>query len=218
MTYQVFRLAHLSKGIQAVKGLVDQAVKVSTEASLVWAGVCIVLPLMTNIHAASVANRDGFLYVTQRLGFYLILEKRLQPKKDPETKRADGDELQSKLYENLVALYEKLLEFQIQSVIRLYRPSYAKDLFLLEDWSSKKEVILKLEDTFNRDLRQIMAVVDQGTLRQIEEILSQSNRFLTDLLPIAEKGLEVQEQHRDIAKEMLDKMPDQGFDEMRQCH
>lgn len=56
------------------KDLIDEAVKASPEASMAWAGVCIILPLLTNPSTADEANRDGFTYVTTRMHYYVALE------------------------------------------------------------------------------------------------------------------------------------------------
>lgn len=48
------------------KDWIGDAVKASPEASIVWAGVCIILPLLTNPQAADESNRGGFTYVTTR--------------------------------------------------------------------------------------------------------------------------------------------------------
>ncbi|KAH9231986.1 hypothetical protein K456DRAFT_405531 [Colletotrichum gloeosporioides 23] len=45
--------------VQTMKGIVGEAVKASSEASLVWAGICVLLPVFTNPSAAEEANRDG---------------------------------------------------------------------------------------------------------------------------------------------------------------
>lgn len=73
---QISQAAHF---IKTVKGLVDEAVKVSPEASLAWAGVCVLLSVFTNQSAAEEANRDGLTYVTSRIRFYVELEHLLWP-------------------------------------------------------------------------------------------------------------------------------------------
>ena len=73
------RRRKFAKCAQSVKEFVDAAVKASPEASLVWPGVCVALPLLTNPQAASEANKSGFHYVTSRLAYYLKLEHLLWP-------------------------------------------------------------------------------------------------------------------------------------------
>jgi hypothetical protein len=56
------------------KDWIGEAVKVSPEASIAWAGISVVLPLLTNSNTADEANRDGFTYVTTRMRYYTALE------------------------------------------------------------------------------------------------------------------------------------------------
>ena len=56
--------------------------KASPEASLVWAGVCAVLPLLTNAILAKEANETGFTYVTSRMRYYVAIESLLLPEKE----------------------------------------------------------------------------------------------------------------------------------------
>ncbi|KAI8218468.1 hypothetical protein K4K55_012793, partial [Colletotrichum sp. SAR 10_96] len=49
--------------VQALKGLINEVVKASPEASLVWAGMCVLLPVFTNPSAAEEANRSGLSHI-----------------------------------------------------------------------------------------------------------------------------------------------------------
>ncbi|KAK2024536.1 hypothetical protein LX32DRAFT_97371 [Colletotrichum zoysiae] len=60
-----------------MKNLVSEAVKVSLEASLAWAGVCVLLPVLINLSAAEEVNCDGLLYVTFCIRYYIELERLL---------------------------------------------------------------------------------------------------------------------------------------------
>ncbi|RYP68954.1 hypothetical protein DL771_006376 [Monosporascus sp. 5C6A] len=73
------QVAHAAQFIQAMKGLVNEAVRASPEASVAWAGVCVLLPVLTNPSAAEEANRDGLSYVTSRICYYVELERLLWP-------------------------------------------------------------------------------------------------------------------------------------------
>jgi len=61
------QIAEAAELVQWVKDFVGEAVKVSPEASLAWASVCLILPLLTISSAVEQANRDGFTYVTARM-------------------------------------------------------------------------------------------------------------------------------------------------------
>jgi hypothetical protein len=68
------QIAQAAKMILWAKNLIGEAVKACPEASIAWAGVCIILPLLTNPSTADEANRDGFTYVTTRMRYYAALE------------------------------------------------------------------------------------------------------------------------------------------------
>ena len=71
LTEQISQAAEL---VLWAKDWIGEAVKASPEASIAWAGVSLILPLLTNPVTAEEANRDGFAYVTTRMRYYAALE------------------------------------------------------------------------------------------------------------------------------------------------
>ncbi|CAI4214576.1 unnamed protein product [Parascedosporium putredinis] len=55
-----------------IKALVDKAVKGSPAASIVWAGVCLLTPILKDPLDESVANRDGTAYVVPRVEWSIV--------------------------------------------------------------------------------------------------------------------------------------------------
>ncbi|KAM0437800.1 hypothetical protein ACHAPT_002165 [Fusarium lateritium] len=104
-----------------MRTLVDEAVRVSREASLAWAGVCTMLPLLTNPIATEEANRDGFTYVTSRLRFYAELEHLLWPASLRLATRRRWE-----FEDHLIDLYQYILEFQVRTVLRSYQTRLAR--------------------------------------------------------------------------------------------
>lgn len=90
---------------------ISDAVKALPEASAAWAGVCIILPLLTNQKRAKEANSDGFAYVTNRMRYYAELELLLQRFR-PDS--GNSTELMARVNEGILDLYQHILEFQIQ--------------------------------------------------------------------------------------------------------
>ncbi|KAH8429360.1 uncharacterized protein LDX57_007024 [Aspergillus melleus] len=158
-------VAKFAKCAQSVKEFVDAAVKASPEASLVWAGVCVALPLLTNPQAASDANKSGFHYVTSRLAYYLELEHLLWPVDGREEQQIA--KLEIKFLDSWTELYKKLLEFQFESVIRIHSRHLAKDIFGLQDWEGMITSIKELEAMVDRDAQQINASLSRQDLEQI---------------------------------------------------
>ncbi|KAI6356682.1 hypothetical protein MCOR31_010581 [Pyricularia oryzae] len=124
------QVAQAGQLIQAMKSLIGEAVNVSPGASLAWAGVCVLLPVLTNPSAAEEANRDGLSYVTFRIRYYIELEH-LWPENlvEPRLKREFND--------HIVHLYRQILAFQIKTVLRLYRrwlATASRDAIRYDDW------------------------------------------------------------------------------------
>jgi hypothetical protein len=75
-------------------------------ASIVLAGVSLVLPLLKNPSAAEACNQEGFTYVTSQMRYYVAMESLLLPKHMKDDLKAD-------LIEHLVDLYNLIIDFQI---------------------------------------------------------------------------------------------------------
>ncbi|KAK1775474.1 putative ankyrin repeat protein [Copromyces sp. CBS 386.78] len=139
----------------AVKEFIEQAVKGSPEASMAWAGVCIILPLLTNPTIADEANKDGFVIVASRMSFWSAMERQiLRHGGGSSTSPA----LMAEVENHFVTLYRHMLEFQIRTVLRFHRQGwkrYLEDVCSPVIWTEIIEAITKQESIFNRDLQNI---------------------------------------------------------------
>jgi hypothetical protein len=73
-------------------------------ASIVLAGVSLVLPPLKNPTAAEAANREGFTYVTSQMRYYIAMESLLLPEDMKPNLKID-------LTERLVDLYKLIIDF-----------------------------------------------------------------------------------------------------------
>ncbi|KAI1352971.1 hypothetical protein F5Y01DRAFT_303644 [Xylaria sp. FL0043] len=183
------------------KDWIGEAVKQSAEASIVWAGVCIILPLLTNPQIADEANRNGFLY---RLGRNSQVTSALMAEAD----------------NHIVQLYQYILDFQIRSVLRFYRSRlgrYVSDAIQIEDWNKMVSNIKEFEGTVDRTLAQINELVarlelealsnkSRETLEVMQHLLLVSERqvrIAADQLDTAQRGLEIQQD--EVKQKLSDK-------------
>lgn len=127
------QITQAAKLLLWAKDWIGDAVQVSPQASIAWAGVCLVLPLLTNAVTASEANRNGFNYIITRIRYYVALEPLLyrlsQSSKVSYT-------LISKANNHIITLYQQILEFQLYSVLRFYRSradTYVRDTLSLRN-------------------------------------------------------------------------------------
>jgi hypothetical protein len=85
---------------------IKDAVKDLPYASIILAGVSLVLPSLKNPSAAEAANQDGFTYVTSQIRYCVAIESLLLPRDIKSDLRAD-------LTEHLVDLYKLVIDFQV---------------------------------------------------------------------------------------------------------
>ncbi|KAK1772870.1 hypothetical protein QBC33DRAFT_522720 [Phialemonium atrogriseum] len=203
--------------VQWAKGLIDETVKASPEASLAWAGVCVILPLLTQPSVAEQANRDGFTYVTARMRFYVALEPLLLPQSHNQAVSIP-ENLKEAFEADIVDLYRHVLEFQVRSVLRFYRSrsgNLGRDLVHREDWAAMLSKVKERETTLDNNFKHISGVALRQELEELnstaDESLESMQAFLsvtTELRDIAKEHLQVQ---KNIFKRSLS-------DEEKKCH
>lgn len=157
-----------------------------------WAGVCLILPLLTGFQAAEEANSDGFTEVTARMRYYVALEPLLHRLGEtPGT----PDNLMEEVKGHLVGLYQRILEFQIKSVLRFFRSrpkNFVRDtLPVLDNWQEMRDTIKTMETTVRADFEQINALESRQELQCLNSKVQQSLSTMTQLFSVAEKHLEV---------------------------
>lgn len=149
------------EGVQAVKVFVNQAVKASPEASLVRAGVCVVLPLLTN---------PDFYYVASCHVYYLEVKHFLWS--EDEWERLELAKLKKDpLCDSWAKLYKKMLEYQLKSVIKLHcsgRKNLIKDMMPSDYWRAMVDNIRSLEKV-ESDTKEIRHALQGRNLDCIEQ-------------------------------------------------
>jgi hypothetical protein len=119
------------------ESVIKEAVKDVPYASLAWAGVSLILPLLKNPSLATAANAEGFTEVNTKMRYFNAMECLLFPKEMTL-------QLKEHLEECLVDLYHHILDFLLTSVLRYYRSStknYFTDVYKVGQWKEKLESI-----------------------------------------------------------------------------
>ncbi|KAF1736617.1 hypothetical protein CRV24_002225 [Beauveria bassiana] len=171
------------------KNFVSEAVKVSPEASLAWAGVCVILPLFTNPSTAYEAQSSGFHYVTSRLQLYAEYE--IQVRKRCSVVR---DEMAIQLEALLVNLYEELLRFQLSTVVYFYRSwtkNTVKGSLLSDEWESKVNKVKDAEGTVAEYLSRLQETDMISTLKEMKTTANKRCADLKTLLDVSMQTLNV---------------------------
>ncbi|KAL7806803.1 hypothetical protein V8C44DRAFT_360370 [Trichoderma aethiopicum] len=170
------QLTQATRLVQHIKSVIDEAVKASSEASLAWAGVCVILPVFMNPSIAEEASRDGCLYVTSRIQYYVRLESLVLSSKRPQDSGLDAE-----LEERLITLYRQVIDFQIRTVRRVYLTRLARlkeDTVRHEDWKGMIAKIQLTEQLFGNDFKQVNDAAIRG---ELEALNSNAERFLADI-------------------------------------
>ncbi|KAI8169944.1 putative WD repeat-containing protein [Colletotrichum sp. SAR 10_70] len=186
--------------VQTMRGIIGEAVKASSETSLVWAGICVLLPVFTNPSAAEEANRDGLSYVASRLPYYVQLERLLWPENLLET----GPK--AEFHGHIVDLYRHILEFQIKTVLRFYRKWLAnmtRDVIQYDDWKRMMSNIQEREQIIREESNTLNSIASRNTLEAISKVAQQNYNDMQSLLSVAKDHLDVSREHRDISAEQL---------------
>lgn len=194
-----------TKFMLKMKGVIDQAVKVSPEASIAWASACVLLPIFSNPHAATEDNRKGLSYVTSRLEYFVKLERLLRV---DELER----ELMEEFHRHIVDLYQLIIEFQIKTVLQFYRnwvAQVARDAIRYDNWKEMTSKIQKQEKIIQKELGALQGLAALEKLRSIYDEARQMESLMKDLFDVSKQQLDVSEKHLDVSKDQLDVSKDE---------
>ncbi|OAQ57699.1 nacht and wd domain-containing protein [Pochonia chlamydosporia 170] len=153
------------EAVQALRGIVGQAIQAAPQAAVAWVGVCIGLEIISKPVTEALSNRKGISYVLSRVNWYWNLAHLLLDK----NKAVDSSaELRDELESHIVKLYQKLLLYQIKSIC-LYRRKQlsiiGRDLLSLDDWVGQLSDIREAENAIKND-------AEQYNCEQIKEYIS----------------------------------------------
>jgi hypothetical protein len=188
------QIAQVAKLVQWGKALIDEGVKASPEASVAWCGICLILPLFTQSSATEKANRAGFTYVTARMRYYVALEPLLFPKNQNSTTIVPED-LKEAFEKDVVGLYQRILEFQLRSVLRFFRNglrNLGRDLIQREDWDGMLSKVEQLGNTLDGDFKKINNASLSRKLEELNESTKESLESMQGLLSVTKELRDIQ--------------------------
>ena len=151
-------------------------------AVLPWAGVCMLLPLMTNDNKQRSVSMDGLEYIAKLIRRYAEIERLFlsQPSR-----------LHDDLQEAIIKLYAAVLEFQARAACQFSRKTihqtlrnmFAADgwqdiLITIKDHETTAEIMIRIVDTEDRHKR----------TERLEKLIVQQDKCVADLLKTARQG------------------------------
>lgn len=171
-------IANTAAAVTWAEDYIKDAAKDLPYASIVIVGVSLLLPLLKNPVAAEEARSSGFTYVTSQMRYYDAMESLLVPQDmDPE--------LRAELAGQLSQLYGCIIEFQVRSIIHVYRSRtkcFFRGTINYDNWNgllaSLKESEKELEGKFSK----VQSAQILDTLKQTRRDAEASRRKLDTTL------------------------------------
>lgn len=186
------RVAQAAKITSWAKDLIGEAVKPSAEASLAWTAVSIVLPLLINPVMAEEASKSGFDYITTRMRYYAALEN------SPSWKQGASPDLIAETTQGFVDLYENILRFQIQYVLRCFEDGFWKylvDTVNSTQWQDMITKVEKLEATIHRNLGSLLAIESLAAQTSRSDTSQKTLAVTQHMLLMLQHQIEISERH-----------------------
>ncbi|KAL2889580.1 Vegetative incompatibility protein HET-E-1 [Ceratocystis lukuohia] len=178
------------QAMQAIRGIINGAIRAATEAAAVWATVCLSVEVLSNPITEALENRRGLQYVVGKMEWYWNLADLLLDKNQCETTTA---KMQGELEREMVHLFQKLLLYQMRS-IRLYhhsRPTtITRDTFRIGDWTGQLNNIKKAEETVERHIDQCNTQESKIWLQSLKDTTGVLQQSLQNIEKTAQKQIE----------------------------
>jgi len=197
-------VANVAGAVKWAEDYIKDAVKDLPYASIVMAGVSLVLPLLKNPTAVEAANQDGLTYVTSQMRYYVAMESLLLPEDIEPDLKVD-------LTERLVDLYKLIIDFQVRSVIRFYR-SRTKNVFRgainYDGWDEKLQNIKDSDAALILKFETAMSGSSLQALRKLDQEAKASREALDGLLLKTQELVEISRDYLEFAKKMNRRMSD----------
>ncbi|SPJ73867.1 related to vegetatible incompatibility protein HET-E-1 [Fusarium torulosum] len=166
---------------QPLRDAVSTGVKAAPDAAIPWAGICCALQILSSPLTEPKKNRDGMTYVLSRMEWYWELWRLVL---DENLSSSPTRPLQAELEKQVTTLYQKLLLYQMKSVITYHRSRFAvflRDLPKLDDWATLVTEIKDAENSVMRDCEQHSTVEIRTNLRGILSSADEQAKHLADI-------------------------------------
>jgi hypothetical protein len=178
-------VATVAGAVTWAEDYIKDAAKDLPYASIVIAGVSLVLPLLTNPTAVETANQDGFTYLTTQMRYYVAIEELLLP----ENMKLD---LKDDLTERLVDLYKHIIDFQVQSIIYFYRSrtkNFLRGTVKYDGWDAKVEAIKKDDADLCLKAETAISANSLNSLKRLVQEAAALRNSLDELVDVSQNHL-----------------------------
>jgi hypothetical protein len=175
------RSANTVNVVSTFKSLIDEAVKMSPEASLAWAGVSFFLPMLTNVYTENEAFKEAFSYVTSRAQVYADLERELRSEVTYISPSTSSESFTLAFTE----LYAAVITFQAKATKRVFGKKAGevlRDAFKWDGWKELSDAVKGAESALMDKIRSNQLRISTFTLVEIERKGQERHRLLKSSL------------------------------------
>ncbi|PYI27950.1 WD40 repeat-like protein [Aspergillus indologenus CBS 114.80] len=210
LNHRVNIKAKIRKGvsfIQSTQAFISAAVSADPHASLAWAGILVILPILTRTVTGETDAVDGFNYVSRVLVRCRIIEERYFAGNTNSRSESNIQALETSARENLINLYASILQYEIRFLVYLTNGKarrFLSNLTLSDDWNTIWNDIKSHEEETRKDLEAISTT----TWKNIENATDNWNSIAQVLLDQIEQIERDQHDHAlYLLRERLDAIP-----------
>ncbi|KAI2910154.1 hypothetical protein CBS63078_4286 [Aspergillus niger] len=162
--------------VTSMKDIVAQAIKNSPEASLAWAGLCLILPVFLNPVQQRSENVEGLSKVIHRISYYPSYAVWLMNHHSP-----GPDETWKVLEGQIVLLYKMLIQYIAKSVCQYYHVDSAtnkvkqllKDTLKWDSWTTMIDDMQRLELEIQGKAQDLNLIASRNLLQTLNEASQQ---------------------------------------------
>ncbi|KAL2821274.1 WD40 repeat-like protein [Aspergillus cavernicola] len=170
-------IGKLGNGMGWVQNYAKDALKDVPYAPAVMACTSLLLPLLTSPSRVDDENNKGILYVTSQIRYYIEMETLLLP--DFVDAR-----VKAQLKEQVKSLYKLVIDYQVQSVMKVNRNSgknYFRSVTDYDGWSDQLNTIKEEEKTLGIRFQGAASWLNVHKLNDLKREAQESRNTLEDI-------------------------------------
>lgn len=183
---------------------IKDAIKDVPYAPAVMAAISLVLPLLKNPAVVEAANREGFMYVTSQMRYYIGMESFLLPEDMKPDLKAD-------LTQRVIDLYKLIISFEVQCAIRFYRnrtKNYFRGTINYDRWDEKLASIKEQERELDKKFYKAISGAGLQKLKDLALEAKTSRKNLDNILGEIQDLVIASRSQRDLTEKIHQRMSD----------
>ncbi|PVH74917.1 hypothetical protein DL98DRAFT_18220 [Cadophora sp. DSE1049] len=166
------------KAVLFAKAFVDSALASEPHAALAWAGVCILLPLISIPSKQREAHRKGLSEVADLIRQYATIEAIFR--QDPAGKVWPSESFKETFENNIVELYSHILEYEARSVCQLSRNTVMQNFALASTWEELLVTIHEADSKCAKNIKSLDSFHIASGFKSVSEMLRSQDAFLQE--------------------------------------